>query len=674
MPRFVQKNTLLALALAATVSLPNIASAQKVWPPLVRPDPARVAEIAALDSARPLHFSPPFSDRAFWDAQRLTDPARSHPAVVAASAEILSKAEAFLDSPTPTLTEELYDEFLKNGNRINFEKPFALRLERLGSFLFAEGLQNDGRFLSAIESEMSAILDEPSWALPAHAHGRKTWQQARTNVELAATARAWSLATADYLLGDRLAPEIRARLRKEVRERIIAPVSASLRAGGDTPFKWLVGENNWNGVCTAGVLGTVLLLSEDPGERATFIVAAENASPFYLSGFSDDGYCHEGLRYWAYGYGHYILTAELTRLATGGRLDPLADSKARHIATFPGRWEIGNGIYAAFGDSGIHQKTPASITNFAAVRYGIGEFRPEAFSFIYNHPSGAHLYRTPFQLALFAEQAATQAKGSVNAGFPLRDWFPKGGALVVRSLRGGPDSRDVRWGAAFKGGHNGQPHNHNDLGSYALVKNGVLMLADLGMERYTGDSFGPKRYSAGLMNSFGHPVPRLAGELQRVGPEARAVTVRSEFTDARDLWEIDLTSAYSASVPDLERLTRTFIFTRATGTEENAEMLEIIDTVKFRSPQSFGNAVILAPRQKYDFIRTEGSSLSFRVHQGGESVLVTINADTDTGSDLHWLEEPVHGVNPKAPARGIRLGFDLNTPVTEATLRTRITP
>jgi len=37
-------------------------------------------------------------------------------------------------------------------------------------------------------------------------------------------------------------------------------------------------------------------------------------------------------------------------------------------------------------------------------------------------------------------------------------------------------------------------------------------------------------------------------------------------------------------------------------------------------------------------------------------------------------EEPVHGIVPDQPPKGLRLGFDLAAPASEATIRTVITP
>ena len=183
---------------------------------------------------------------------------------------------------------------------------------------------------------------------------------------------------------------------------------------------------------------------------------------------------------------------------------------------------------------------------------------------------------------------------------------------------------------------------------------------DLGADSYVKDTFGPKRYTSDVMNSFGHPVPRVAGQLQKTGADAKALTVRTEFTDARDTWEMDITSAYAS--PDLIKLTRTFVFTRGGGGR-----LEIIDHVQFKTPQAFGTAIILRPEQKREDL--EGNR--FRVSSGGKAV--DIACTTDTGA-LSTDESPIIGIVPAKGSHGTRIGIDFVEPVQEATLRTIITP
>ena len=66
----------------------------------------------------------------------------------------------------------------------------------------------------------------------------------------------------------------------------------------------------------------------------------------------------------------------------------------------------------------------------------------------------------------------------------------------------------------MKGGHNAEMHNHNDVGSYTVVIGDQPVLADPGTEIYTKRTFTEHRYDSPVLNSYGHPVPVIGGQLQ----------------------------------------------------------------------------------------------------------------------------------------------------------------
>ncbi|WP_043589534.1 heparinase II/III family protein [Geminisphaera colitermitum] len=636
--------------------------------PLPVLDATRTAEIAKWLPATPICFTPPFADRAWWDAI-----ARANPA---ADADLYAEADKQARLPTPKLDEALFNIFKETGDRKAYEAPYMTRTKRLGQFLFAEGLRNDGKLLPAIEREIAAMLDEPTWAIPSHASRRADWHAAYDLVELGAVNRAANLALAHYLLGQKISSSTRVKIRKEIHARVFAPDLERIRSSNTLgpEYWWMKTNNNWNAVCHGSILMTALLLGPtDIGDdRATFAAAFEAFTPVFIAGFGDDGFCHEGIGYWYYGYGNYILASELTRLATSGHVDLLDAPKQQRIATFDTRWQIAAGIYPPFGDAAVDARAPAWMHDFATIRYklpygirgpGVG------LGMIHHIGIGPNLCITPFDLSL------SRPDGPPPPAPGLRDWFPDGGALVVRRA-----TPVTGLAAAFKGGHNNQPHNHNDLGSFVIVCDGESVLSDLGVDAYVKDTFSSKRYTSSVMNSFGHPVPLVAGKLQRTGADAHAETVRTGFTDACDLWEIDITSAYAPDVPSLEKLTRTFIYTRSTSDAPQGRV-EIIDRVKFRDgqPQPFGTALVFRPKQTWSALTAAEPSgregLRVRAPSGSTSLDVSWQAQAD-GHDISLTqnESPVIGIAPAQGSKGTRLGLDLPAPVTQATLHLTILP
>ncbi len=212
-------------------------------------------------------------------------------------------------------------------------------------------------------------------------------------------------------------------------------------------------------------------------------------------------------------------------------------------------------------------------------------------------------------------------------------------------------------GASLKGGHNGEQHNNNDVGSYAAVFRGKSFILDPGNEVYTARTFSPKRYESNVINSFGHPVPVVAGQLQKTGKDARAEVVSRLFENESDSLVFDITSAYD--VPELVRLTRTFVYSRA-----EYGSLTVTDHVEFSSPRTFETALITF------FECSELRESSLFITDGEDAVEVSI----DTGGlDFEIKAQEIREDLPdkKYP---LRLGIALKEPVTAAEIRVFIRP
>ena len=88
-----------------------------------------------------------------------------------------------------------------------------------------------------------------------------------------------------------------------------------------------------------------------------------------------------------------------------------------------------------------------------------------------------------------------------------------------------------------------------------------------------------------MLNSLGHPVPRIDGKLQRTGKSAAARVVSNKFSDGQDTLVLDIASAYD--VESLEKLHRTFTFTRG-----DVPGLTVVDTFEFATPTPFETVLV----------------------------------------------------------------------------------
>ena len=98
---------------------------------------------------------------------------------------------------------------------------------------------------------------------------------------------------------------------------------------------------------------------------------------------------------------------------------------------------------------------------------------------------------------------------------------------------------------AIKGGHNRESHNHNDIGNFIIYKAGKPVIIDVGVGKYTRDTFGPNRYTIWTMQSNYHNVAMFDGKGQMQGQNYAS---ENEVYSAEDKSiAMDIGGAYPAS-------------------------------------------------------------------------------------------------------------------------------
>ena len=603
---------------------------------LAQLDEARVRQVASMMAEQPAGLGRPITGRPAWE--RLA----AHPAW----RDVVPRAERRLAEPLPETTDELYLDYSRTGNRARWERVAWRRRSRIEDFVLAECLENRGRFLPPLEETVRALCAERTWVMPAHDASLASFRGEDTDIDLSSSALAWELATTHYVLGDHLSPDVRALIRDNVDARVLGPFRL-MATGRRRPSWWVTTTNNWNAVCLAGVTGAALASVPSREDRAFFVVAAENYSGNFLKGFPPDGYCTEGLGYWNYGFGHYVMLGEMIRQATGGGMDLLARQEAHAPAAFGAGLEIMGGLYPAFADCDVGTQPSRRLMQFVSRFYGLGLGRYDQED--PSGPSGS----LPEALLYSFPNAASERPAASAKGPGLRTWFEQGGVLIGRPAPGSA----CRLGVALKGGHNAEHHNHNDVGSYVVAVGRQAVLVDPGSEVYTARTFSSRRYESRLLNSWGHPVPVLAGRLQREGADARGRVLSAELTDAADTLVLDISSAYDA--PGLERLERTFVYSR-----EGLGSLTVTDRMGFAEPAAFGTALITLGRWRQEapgvlLIQDTEQAVRVRVHAAGGEV----------GFEADEIREDFTTDRPPT-----RIGINMAKPVREAAVTLVITP
>jgi len=601
-------------------------------------DQNRIKYITELLPEKPAGFGVPITDRNAWQKLIQNDSFK----------EIIPEAEKLLQSPIPDQADDLYLDFSHTGNRTRWQRVSGRRRGRVRTFTLSECLENKGRFIPAFEEIVRVLCSERTWVMPAHDRDLTNFNGTSTDIDLGSSALGWSLATADYLLADKLSPEIRRLIHDNLNRRIFGPYQ-DMVLGKRKQNWWMTGTNNWNAVCLAGVTGSALAVIDSPRQRAFFIAAAENYSQNFLDGFTDDGYCSEGLGYWNYGFGYYVMLSEMIYQATGGKVDLLQNDKAQKAATFGAQIEIINGVYPAFADCSISAQPSSKLMYFLSRRLG---FALRSWEQIDPVSAGGSLYQSMMYSCPNSASRALLSQGP-SQDLGIRSWFDQAGVLISRPV---PNSSS-RLAVALKGGHNQEHHNHNDVGSFVVVLDDEPLLIDPGGEVYTARTFSSRRYESNVLNSFGHPVPLVAGKLQKTGRQAQGRVISRNFTDNADTLVLDISSAYD--VPELKKLERKFVYSR-TGKGS----LSVTDEVTFSQPCDFGTALITFDSWK------QSSPGSLIVYDSQKSLHVDIKV---TGADFEIQPETIQE-DVNARKQPTRLGINLARPVTYALVSITITP
>jgi hypothetical protein len=599
--------------------------------------PDRVQQIEAMLPAQPAGFGKPMGDHAFWGS----------PATVAACGSAVADAEMLLSKIFPPWNDELYLDYSRTGRRPPGEKMITVRQAWLYPLVIAECLENKGRFLPPINHVLQSFAEQPTWTLPAHDWQLDNFHRKSYFVDLNASSFGADLAEALYLLGDRVDPAVRQQVIAALEERIFAPIRHSLITGEGTYYLGSQSQpvqNNWNAVCLAGVVGAARTILPDRHDRAMFLAAGEHYSQYYINSIGEDSYCDEGPGYWAYGFGHYAILRAILMDATGGRMDLFTNAKIQTIATYGVRIQLPGHLLPPFEDCRFGTLADTNLVSYCnqVLRLGIKGYE-NASAIIPDDLATIFLPVTPCAAATPGDSADSALPG-------LRSFFEDAGVLICRPAPG----TTSKVSAAIKAGGNGS-HSHNDIGSYVIAVGDEILAGDPGGPfAYNNKVFGPERFTYKLLNSFGHPVPVVAGRLQLDATKVHPRVLRTDFTPAADEIVMDLKPAYD--VPELRELVRTMRFARTGG---GAVVIE--DHVVFSKPMGFEEGLPTLGKVK----RVDARTFEFAL--GGEKIPVQV----ETPDGFKVTSERIEELD--APAF-TRLGFQLSKPVTKATVKVTFQP
>ncbi len=441
----------------------------------------------------------------------------------------------------PEVTEELFGLYEKNGNRLLYENVYFPRRKYLATFGLLSIWYGRKEDLEMLEYVIRDICQEKTWALPAHVErSEEDWEK---TVDLFASETGHTLSELSWVLKDQLSEETRTLIREKVLERVIDSYLAKPEGG----WRWEHFKNNWAAVC-AGSIGSaaIYLLDQADERRKVCLERVLRDLDTYLEGMKDDGTCPEGLSYFTYGMTYYVGFAELLYRDSEGKIDLMANPLAERTARFQQLCYYPGGVTVSFSDGMSHDKYRMGLTCYLALRYPGVEIPDVSAAMGFNTDSCFRfmgLYREDLWCRRYLEEAEekTESEAEKEAGFHV---LPSAQWVVAKAGNGA--------GMGVKGGHNGESHNHNDVGNFFYLAGGEMFITDLGCGEYTKDYFHEKRYTIFCNRSLGHNVPLIGGKEQLEGEEYHAE--RFETDEEKMRVEIEFASAYPAgTAKKLER-------------------------------------------------------------------------------------------------------------------------
>ena len=495
--------------------------------------------LAAPEASLPV---PAASDRATWAA--------AHPETVR---DLLGRAEPERGTPWPVPLAHDYARYFRDGDRDTYERIIFARERRLTRAAVLAATTLDPLWIDEVADGATLLCEQSSWCWPAHddtyrRHGAVVPTVTDPYLDLGAGEVAAQLAWVDQLLGDQLdrqVPGLRARIRYEVDRRVLMPFTNRrdwhwLGFGGDV--------HNWCAWIHGNVLIAGLRLLADGPRRDELVDLALAGLERFAASVPADGAIDEGYSYWWNGTCRALEALDVLAHATQGALGGDLIGALRGSVAFPHRMQLGGAWYLNLADGwarppGLSQAPgdqPWDSLHRAARR--VGDVSAEAHAAAHRRPAGpvaderSGLGRLLRALTDPAWIAAVPSRSPL----PREVWLPSTQVLLARTADGSADGLAL----AVKGGHNGENHNHNDVGSVVVAVNGVPVIVDAGRPTYTARTFGPDRYDIWTMQSSWHNVPEIRATAQAAGRRFAARDVSVQLGDDACSLALDLAGAY----------------------------------------------------------------------------------------------------------------------------------
>jgi hypothetical protein len=460
--------------------------------------------------------------------------------------QIIASAEQLQHEPFAPLPASLYLQYQRNGNRVNYEKVSFEKRTQLFALVLAESMEQKGRFTDAIMDGLWSLCEESFWGVPAHYYFQKAGiglpDVQDPTVDLFASETAEVLALTDYFIGpqlDTISPLLRQRIYYEVNRRMLVPLERD-----SIPYGYLgsgrrdAPVNNWNAWVISNWMAALLLLEKDQPRRVKELHHALGLLDNYINGLGEDGAVDEGPSYWFGGAGRLFDGLIMLQTATAGKFTIFQEPVIRRLGAYIGKMHIAGNYFIDIADASptISADGPLIYRVGKAVNdTALRNFGSWAYQHIDDHDFLHKDFSKPrivWNLLALKDCAAEPAAPPVSKEV----WFKN-----IQLMTTGTDKGLF---LASHAGHNGESHNHNDVGDVIVYSEGQPVIVDVGFGTYTAKTFSTARYDLWYNNSAHHNLPVINGFQQGAGRKFESRDVHYESGADKATLQMDIAAAY----------------------------------------------------------------------------------------------------------------------------------
>ena len=462
--------------------------------------------------------------------------------------KVIEKADEDLTADIPMLTLSMYRGYIENGSTTVYGGPYRQRMEMAMRLFIAELHTDSGKYIDKLADVIWAMLDEPTWMLPEHTVHTPAKETQGSKVpgivgdkyphglELGAAYKGSLIALIHHFMKDKLdaiSPLISERIVYELKRRII-DIFLTYQ------FWWMgVGGNKVNNWCpwiVSNVLLTTSLVEDDVVKREGVVELALQYLDNFINWYPEDGGCDEGPTYWNAAAACLFDSLELLDDMTNGYISIFDEPLIKAMGEYEARVNICDNYFINFADS----RSTATLNADMLERYGkrcssdiivsLGKVMSSRSAWLDTSIS----YRT-FRSLITPMRVDPDFKPKAALDTYLPD-------LKIMALRDS-ETPDEGLFFAIKGGHNNESHNHNDVGSFIVYRNGRPVLIDAGVGTYTKQTFSKDRYKIWSMQSLYHNLAAFDGVGQLAG--AQYASKHEVYDREKRSLCLDITDAYA---------------------------------------------------------------------------------------------------------------------------------